>query len=193
MKLLVDRFSETPTTHQFVVTPDWWAGAAECPDPAAEGVTSDLGVELRGHLMGDDLYLEGEATGVLEPACSRCLGRYRQPVREPFRLVLEPAGDRVPADPEGAARLARDGVCLDEQLDSGWFGGSEIDLGSYIQELIALLLPVQPICRDDCQGLCPNCGVDRNTESCDCASAAASSPFAVLQALRDELTGGEDR
>jgi uncharacterized protein len=193
VKLLVDRFSETPTTHRFTVTPEWWAEAAGCPDPAAEGIASELVVELRGHCMGADLYLEGEASGVLEPACSRCLGRYRQPVREPFRLVLEPAGDRVPADPEGAERLARDGLSLDEELESGWYSGSEIDFGAYIQELIALLLPVQPVCREDCRGLCPRCGVDRNHESCDCADATRGSPFAVLQALRDELAGGKDR
>jgi uncharacterized protein len=143
--------------------------------------------------MGADLYLEGSVAGTLELACSRCLGRYRQPVREPFRLVLEPAGDRVPADPEGAAALARDGVFLADELESGWFRGGELDLGPYTLELIALVMPVQPVCREDCRGLCPRCGVDRNQDSCDCAEARPGSPFAVLQRLRDEMTGGENR
>jgi uncharacterized protein len=192
VKIWVDRFSDTPTEESFALEPGWWRQATGAPDDA-EGPCETLHLRVRGHLMGADLLLEGTLEGALQLTCGRCLCRYRQPVRESFRLVLEPAGDRVPADPEGAATLARDGVFLADELESGWFKGSEIDLGPYALELIALLLPVQPVCREDCRGLCPQCGVDRNKDSCDCAEARAGSPFAVLKGLRDELAGGENR
>jgi uncharacterized protein len=143
--------------------------------------------------MGEGVFLEGEARGLLALECSRCLARSRQPVRERFRLVLEPAGDRVPADPEGAAALARDGLYLSDELESGWFRGSEIDLGAFFREVIALALPVQPLCREDCRGLCPSCGVDRNQESCRCHEVRPPSPFEALRGLRDRLTGGDER
>ncbi|MDH3684747.1 MAG: DUF177 domain-containing protein [Myxococcales bacterium] len=192
MKISVDRFSDSPTEETFTLQPSEWRAASGAAE-GADGPCATAVFALVGHMMGVDLYLEGTVSTELELTCGRCLSRYRQPVRERFRLVLEPAGDRVPADPEGAAALVRDGVFLAEELESGWFRGSELDLTSYALELIALVQPVQPVCRDDCRGLCPRCGVDRNQDSCDCAEARPGSPFAVLQGLRDELTEGENR
>jgi uncharacterized protein len=193
VKLHVDRLTESPTTHRFSLTPAWWRELSGSPEDAPEGLAGDLEAEVRAHTMGADVYLEGELRGALALECGRCLARYRQPIREAFRLVLEPAGDRVPADPEGAAALARDGLYLSDEVEAGWFRGSEIDLGGFFQEGIALLFPVQPLCREDCRGLCPSCGVDRNTESCSCAETSPSSPFAALRSLRTQMTGGEER
>jgi uncharacterized protein len=141
--------------------------------------------------MGADVFLEGVASGAVELTCGRCSRRYRQPLRESFRLVLEPAAERVPADPEGAAALARDGMCLSDELEAGWFRGSVIDLGPWFRELLALALPVQPLCREDCRGLCPRCGADRNEESCGCTEAKSSSPFEVLSRLKIPSSEGE--
>jgi uncharacterized protein len=140
--------------------------------------------------MGEDVYLEGELEGSLELECARCLARYREPLREAFRLVLEPAGERTPADPEGAAALAANGVCLSDELETGWFRGSEIDLGAFFMELVALSLPVKPLCREDCAGLCPHCGAELSREACGCPRSVSHSPFAVLASLRGGSTGG---
>ena len=185
MKILVDRLSHTPSTLSFPLSPGWLAerfgGDA---DHGIEGLDEDARFEVRAQRLGPDVYLEGDLTGSLDLACSRCLTRYRGPIRERFRLVLEPAGDRVPADPEGAAALADEGLYLADELESGWFRGTEIQLDRFVGELLALAVPVQPLCREDCRGLCPRCGVDRNVESCSCAEARPESPFAVLAALR---------
>jgi DUF177 domain-containing protein len=193
LKLHVDQLSESPTTHLFALTPEWWREVWGTPPDGSEGLAGDVEAEVRAHTMGEGLYLEGELRGALTLECGRCLARYRQPIREGFRLVLEPAGDRVPADPQGAAALARDGLYLSDELEAGWFRGSELDLGGFFQEGIALLFPVQPLCREACRGLCPGCGVDRNSESCSCAEANPSSPFAVLRGLRTQSTGGDER
>jgi uncharacterized protein len=193
MKLHLDRLSESPTAHRFAATAAWWREVAGERAPRGEGLAGDLQVDLRAHRMGADVYVDGEVTGALDLECGRCLSRYRHPVREGFRLVLEPAGDRVPADPDGAAALARDGIYLTDELEAGWFRGSEVDLRAFIQEVIALLFPPKPLCREDCLGLCPRCGVDRNVERCACEEARGASPFAALQRLRGSLPGGGDR
>ena len=190
MKLLVDRLTETPTTLHFSANRAWWRESRGDDARMEDALAEPIEVEVRAHRMGADLYLEGEAAGALELTCGRCLERYREPIREGFRLVLEPAGNRVPADPEGAAGLARNGLFLSDELESGWFQGSEVDLGPFVQEVIELLLPVQPVCREDCRGLCPRCGVDRNHESCDCAEQVKLSPFAALEALKQGRSGG---
>ncbi len=143
----------------------------------------------QGYRMGEDVYIEGEVRGNVELECGRCLARYRQSLHESFQLVLEPAGDRVPLDPEGVEALARDGVCLGGEFEAGWYRGSEIHLGALALELVSLALPVKPLCRDGCPGLCPVCGIDLGTEHCDCREARPDSPFAVLATLRDGSPG----
>ena len=191
MKLLVDRLLDSPALHRFEGSEEWWAELRPAIPEVEAGPLEPVCVELRAHRMGDDVYLEGELSGALELGCGRCLARYRYPLQEPFRLVLEPAGARVPADPEAAEALFRRGLCLGDELETGWFRGSEIDLGAFFRELIALALPVQPLCREECRGLCPQCGVDRNVESCSCAQAQSTSPFAVLRALQGDRKEGD--
>lgn len=184
MKLLVERLGDSPSTHAFEADLAWWRELLERAPELEESPREGFRFELRAHRMGADVYLEGAATGTLELGCGRCLARYRHALRESFRLVLEPAGSRVPSDPETARTLARSGMCLGDELEAGWFQGTEIDLGEFFHEVIALALPVQPVCREECRGLCPRCGVDRNAESCDCELSTPSSPFAVLSKLR---------
>ena len=186
MKLLVDRLSATPRELAFEGDAAWWRELGRPENEVEPRLAGAVRVRIHAPKMGEDVSLEGVAEAELECGCSRCLARYRHALREPFRIVLEPAGARVPSDPEAAAALARDGMCLGDELDAGWYRGSEIDLRHYLQEVVVLALPVQPLCREDCRGLCPHCGVDRNVETCTCAEATPSSPFAVLRRLRVE-------
>ena len=60
-----------------------------------------------------------------------------------------------------------------------------IDLGGPATDELSLGLPVAPLCRDDCKGLCPICGTDLNTDPCDGHGEESDSPFAVLKDLFD--------
>jgi uncharacterized protein len=184
MKIDLAALSETPTPFAFEVGPAWWRSHVPAQQGFPQEPAEPLQLSVRGHKIGEDVVLEGRLEGVLPLECGRCLARYRQPLRESFRLVLEPAGSRVPADPEAAAVLARDGLYLGDEFETGWYREGEIHLDSVCLELIALALPVQPLCREDCAGLCPRCGVDRNSSPCDCGEVRPESPFAALAALR---------
>ncbi len=185
MKLQVDRLTDTPSDLRFEGSPAWWAGGPAGRVYPPHAVVEPFRFELKAHRMGTDLYLEGMVSASLEVECSRCLARYRHSLRESLRLVLQPAGDRVPAEPEAAVALERDGLGLGDELDSGWFRGNQIDLENFFREVVGLALPTQPLCREDCLGLCPRCGADRNTNRCDCGEARPDSPFRALAALRD--------
>ncbi len=67
----------------------------------------------------------------------------------------------------------------------------ELMADAFFSELISLALPLQPLCSEDCRGLCPRCGADRNRVECDCEELKPPSPFAVLARLRDGGSGGE--
>jgi uncharacterized protein len=192
MKIPVERLTTTPTDFRFEGGPGWWSRAL----PEEPGLHRDLAepfvFAVQAHRMGDDIYLEGSVEGVLELECSRCTARYRHRLHEPFRLVLEPVGERPPADPEATASLSRYGVGLGDELETGWFRGSELDLEGFLQEVVALTLPVKPLCREDCPGLCGRCGADLAAGACGCEETRSDSPFAVLASLRDGSTGGGD-
>ena len=100
--------------------------------------------------------------------CRRCAspvdGVLRIPVRERF---TEPgAGYGDPEDDE-AYPIVED----------------ELDLGPMVRDAVVLELPLAPLCREDCRGLCPHCGCDRNEEACDCG-APRDPRWANLDVLR---------
>ena len=191
LKILIDRLEDSPRRYAFDAEPAWWE-AARALLPELEGADREaFQFDVTAYRMGQDVYLEGQVRGVFGLECSRCLTWYASPLRESFRLVLEPAGDRVPAEPEAAAALARDGMCRSDDIETGWFRGRELDLGPFLLEVVTLTLPVQPLCREDCRGLCPCCGTDRNQTACRCEEAKPASPFAALRVLRRDASEGE--
>jgi uncharacterized protein len=191
-KIPVERLTPTPTAYDLEGDAAWWARLLASGLELPREPVQPFRFALRAHRMGEDLYLEGVAEGEIELECSRCTARYRHRLREPFRLVLEPAGDRIPADPEAAEALSQYGVCLGDELETAWFRGNEIDLGGFFQELVALSLPVKPLCREDCPGLCGRCGAELAAGPCGCQEKRTDSPFAVLAALRGGPRGGGD-
>lgn len=186
MKILVDRLESKPTSYDFETTPAWWqTQVIEARDLDYE-VEAPFRFSVEAYKSVEDLVLGGTLSGAIGVECGRCLRRYRHALSERFRLVLEPAGERQPPDPEGVQALGRDGVCLGDDLEIGWYRGPEIDLDAFFTELISLALPIQPLCDEQCKGLCPQCGVDRNREECGCEEELKPpSPFAVLARLRD--------
>jgi uncharacterized protein len=189
MKLQVDRLGPTPSALRYDATDDWWAEWTG----AAEGYAYDLAEPPRfvvdASASGEDVKLRGRVSGRIDVECSRCLKRYGDALSDTFQVILEPIRDRVPPDPESQESLERFGLYLGDELELGWYRGKEISLDPLLAEVTALAMPVQPLCREDCAGLCPHCGIDRNQASCDCKDTKPDSPFAALAALRDESDG----
>ncbi len=190
MKLLVDRLTESPASFSFQGDATWWHSALATESGLPGELAEAVQLFCQAQRIGDDIQLEGGVGGVVELECGRCLARYRHRFSEEFRFVLEPAGNRVPADPEGAAALSRDGLCLGDELEIGWFRGSTIHLGSILVEFVSLALPVKPLCREDCPGLCARCGANLAVAGCGCEEVKSDSPFAVLAGIRDDLAPG---
>jgi uncharacterized protein len=183
MKLSVDQLTTDPAPFSFQGDAAWWSSTIAPARDLPSELLAPFRFEGVAYRMAESLLLEGRAEGALELECGRCLARYRHQLREAFRLVLEPGGDRL-LEPEAAEALARDGICLGEELEAGWYRGPELELSAFFGEVVALGLPVVALCREDCAGLCPQCGVDRNVGSCECQETRADSPFAALAALR---------
>ncbi len=108
--------------------------------------------------------------------CSRCLAPYQQPLRlaleeEYFSKVDQAGGQGLPiSDPDSFA--------LDEH--------HILHLDEAFRQYLMTSLPMQPLCREGCLGLCPRCGADRNRASCTCPQESRDprwSPLRQLSAL----------
>jgi uncharacterized protein len=134
------------------------------------------GVHLRAERDGDDVVIAGDVEATVPVACGRCLEEF--PVRTRAAVDVRfiprpPGGDRV--------ELGSD------DLDLDFYDGDEIDLSRLVQSETALALPMKPLCREDCRGLCPVCGNNRNLAACVCPERAPDPRLGVLRDLAARL------
>ncbi len=107
-------------------------------------------------------------------ACGRCLADFEHPVDLQFEEEFKPSINMTTGLP----------IRYDADDDSFRIDDHHIlDLGEAIRQYTLTAVPMLPLCREDCAGLCPTCGQDRNDAPCGCAPTDADSPFAVLKGL----------
>ncbi len=117
----------------------------------------------------------GRVRATLECACSRCLEPYTIPVDSSFDALFLPAAANT-----GAAEAE----IGDDDLGVAFYTDDAIDLGEVVREQFYLALPMKPLCRDDCRGLCPICGINRNREVCSCESTWVDPRLEPLRKLK---------
>ncbi|MBU2549630.1 MAG: DUF177 domain-containing protein [Proteobacteria bacterium] len=139
-------------------------------------VAAPLTIRLQLAPTGARIVTRGSIRTAIRSGCARCLDEFEQPVNEAVFTVFAP-------DSELDRRDEREAEALNQEL----YSGEEIDLWPVVQEQIILAVPIKPLCREDCQGLCPDCGRNRNQGSCDCGRTTGHPGLAGLEALRDKL------
>lgn len=127
--------------------------------------------------------LEGQLQGVLRVVCVRCLTQYDVELNEKLDLLYLPQSENV-ALPTDSGADSEDGRALvADELAVAYYREDQIDLGQMIFEQTMLSLPMKPLCRPECAGLCPSCGVNRNEASCDCNRDESDPRWDGLKAL----------
>ena len=139
-------------------------------------VAAPLAIRLQLSPTGDRIVTRGTIRTAIRAACARCLEEFEQPVDETVFTVFAPDSELERPDEREA-----------ESLNQELYSGEEIDLWPVLQEQIVLAIPIKLLCREDCQGLCPHCGLNRNQGSCDCGRKTGHPGLAGLEALRDKL------
>lgn len=147
-------------------------------DPDASRVAKAARIHANMFLTrdGKTVFIEGSATADFTPPCARCLQPVPTHLAPSFYLTLFP--DRAE---EGEMQLTED------ELDENTYRGEEIDVGEVLNEQILLERPYVILCSEDCKGLCPSCGANRNEHECDCASQPASLAFQALKDVKIDL------
>ena len=139
--------------------------ALERPDDDPQAGEAHADIDLHGD---DDanVFARGQLHGWFEIACSRCIGVVRVPLQETLAVTYVPK-DRLPADNPVNDEIPEDTLQLDDD-DLYGYEGEQLDLEPLLREHLILAVPFAPLCSESCKGLCPQCGSDRNRETCTC-------------------------
>ncbi|RMH20414.1 MAG: DUF177 domain-containing protein [Acidobacteria bacterium] len=175
MKIRLDRLGDEPFT---------WQETLELPrDRLARDEVVALGsVACSGRILKlpEGFLLRAELTYEQTLACMRCLRPLATPVDCRFELALV-------IDPAAATPSAGERELESDELGVLHLHGPAFDTEPVLIEQLQLNVPMKPLCRDDCAGLCGTCGADLNDGPCGCG-APADPRWSGLAALRDRLT-----
>jgi len=158
LKVRVDRIADEGFDLDEVLTRDWLDRSLGEGTPfhaAKDG-------HISAHLMKveDVVQVRGRARVTLQGECVRCLTQTDLPLDLSIDLALFPKGKEPEAAPEGELTADDMGV--------GSYAEGIIDLSDVVHDEVLLELPMNPLCRESCAGLCPVCGQNLNEGKCSC-------------------------
>src|SRR4051812_37632789 len=172
MRYRIKDIGEAGLEIQVPITAPWLV--TQCPGIEVE--PGPTGVALTGRIdrSGESYLLRGQLRGALTTACSRCL----EPATVELDVPLVVSYEERDEDDEA--------VTDDEDGDVRSFTGGEIDLAPELRDEILLAMPISPLCRPDCAGICSVCGGNRNANPCECEAKQriANSKLSALKDLK---------
>jgi uncharacterized protein len=115
-------------------------------------------------------------------------GRVGAPWTGSCRRCLRPLRDRINVEVRELYRPRPPGELPDDE-ETYPLSADYIDLEPLVRDALLLALPLAPVCRTDCAGLCPICGADRNEGPCGCPATVPDNRWAALDLLREGPTG----
>lgn len=149
-------------------------GEIPVDDPIWEGMDlkliEPLHVSLVASSVGEGVLVRGRIRTRVALECRRCLAPVEWPVEEPVDLLFEPLDEAEAQELEGEVYPLPQ--------------GAEIDLREPLREQLLLNLPEYVVCREDCRGLCPQCGANRNVTECGCVSERLPGPWDALKNVK---------
>ncbi len=114
---------------------------------------------------GDVLLLQGKVTATVKRVCGRCLEEFTATSTAEVLEKYYPAGT------------------VATEVDALVYEGDLVDVAAALRESLVLAEPLQVLCKEDCKGLCPMCGVNRNLHPCTCDTTRLNPRFSALKEL----------
>src|SRR4030042_1099223 len=150
----------------------------EALDVTGEGKQSQVKGDVKLTRTNRGILAQGKLLTKIEITCSRCLCLFDCPIALNIEDEFFPTID------------VNTGVPL-ELPDEGGFTIDEhhiLDLGEGIRQNALLSIPMKPLCREECAGLCAQCGKDLNVDKCDCVQSRIDSRWDKLASLKTRKT-----
>lgn len=134
-------------------------------------------VDLRVSALDERIRVEGFLKTGLILTCCRCTCGFSWDTEKDFAVEYWP--DKTGEESE---------IELDyDDLNVGFYLGDKFDLNDVILEQVLIDIPMNPICKDDCKGLCVKCGADLNCGECTCGEDKVDPRFEALREINDRI------
>jgi DUF177 domain-containing protein len=146
-------------------------GTEEFPRPFQDAGWHLEGVALTVEKEGDTVFVRGELTARVPLTCGRCV--------EPYTVTVHPTVD-ARFVPSPATRGEERELGADD-LETDVYQNGVLDLTALLETETTLALPMKPLCRETCRGLCPVCGGNRNVTACACEPRTPDPRWAALK------------
>ena len=137
-------------------------------------LTAPAAVNGKVRLAGKEVFVNGHVETRAQVECDRCLQQVEAPVNTDFAL------EYIPGSVYESSEVAE---LTEAEMSVSVFDGQAIDVDEIVKEQILLAVPTRLLCREDCKGICPECGTDRNTGDCSCSTNDIDPRWAALKNL----------
>jgi uncharacterized protein len=138
-------------------------------------LTAPATVNGKIRLAGNEVFVNGHVDTRAQVECDRCLKPIELPVNADFELEYISGSEY---ESSAVAELT------EAEMSVSVFDGDAIDVDEIVKEQILLAVPTRMLCREDCKGICPQCGVDRNKGECKCVTEDIDPRWAALKNLK---------
>ncbi len=208
-KIYLREITDQETQLDFTQDEKWVADAVALVDEKIDGVLprpSSTVREIKTHMsinkVDEVVVISGKIQTELQLICSRCAAYYPFATKPQFSALfckdpsmagvahVDAEDGNIVGRNHGFARHAHDEDSDGDESDAGqnlditYISEDFIDLAAVVTEQLQLQVPFQPLCRQECKGICPQCGADLNAGRCACAKIAKVTPFSVLKELK---------
>ncbi len=122
-----------------------------------------------------EIRVKGHVKVLIGADCDRCLEPATCPVDADFELYYRPVTEGY----------GEEKVVDEDEAEMGFYEGDGVELNDVLREFILLTLPMQRVCSEDCKGICPECGQNRNQKECDCQKTSADDRWAALKSIKE--------
>jgi len=148
-------------------------------EPSEIQFLAQIQIDLTAERQTLEVRIRGRLTTDVGLPCSRCL----EPVQFPVTTEFDQFYESIAEHPLHGEIVLREG-----DTEIGFYSGDFIEVTDIAREQILLSLPMKPICREDCKGLCPHCGRNRNLKDCNCESVLVDPRLVELLKVKNRMT-----
>jgi uncharacterized protein len=148
--------------------------ALDLQDPSL-ALKSPCQVSMKLQRVGREVRARGTVAVGIQVFCDRCLAPITVSVDSAFDLIYLPLNNLSQSDELVLER---------RELDFSFYRDERLNLDELVREQIQLSLPMTNLCREDCKGLCSQCGQDLNAASCQCVNDYVDPRWSALNELK---------
>ena len=171
MKIRVSNLHEEGVRFEFSRKTAWLEATLPA-DKRTDFTMLEVHVDCLARKIRETVSLEMAIDTVFRLECCRCLELITLPVNSEIKYTLAPFREEAEEEnPES----------LDEDFNFGYYKDDEIDFDPIVVEQILMQIPMKPLCKENCKGICPDCGVNLNESSCQCRRESGHPGFAALK------------